>query len=72
MDNNLKDRYYLTDAEVSVLQYMADGLDSKQIANERFSKERTVIHQRQEIKRKMEVNNCYQAVAEGIRKGIID
>ena len=64
--------YFLTPAEISVLQMVADGLSTKQIAEERFTKERTVIHQRKTIKFKMEVSNMYQAVAEAIRKEIID
>ena len=61
----------LTKREIEVLQEMADGLSSKLIGKKFFLSEETIKSYRKNILLKLSASNAVNAVAIGIRAGII-
>lgn len=61
----------LSDREIEILRLIADGLVSKDIANQLFVSQNTIEFHRKNIMRKLGVTNMAQLVKEGIAKGYI-
>jgi two-component system response regulator DegU len=62
----------LSDREVEVLQYVADGKSNKEIADTLVISEKTVKAHLRSIFRKLEVGDRAQAVAHAMRKGLVE
>lgn len=62
----------LSDRELSVLSFIADGAKNEQIASALFVSEKTVKSHLSSIFRKLDVTNRTQAAAKAIREGIVD
>jgi two-component system response regulator DegU len=62
----------LSDREVKVLQYVADGMSNKEIADKLMISEKTVKAHLRSIFRKLEVGDRAQAVAYAMRKGLVE
>jgi two-component system, NarL family, response regulator DegU len=62
----------LSDREIEVLQFVAEGKSNKEIADILFISEKTVKAHLRTIFRKLEVNDRAQAVAYAMRKGLVD
>ncbi|MHB2019345.1 MAG: response regulator transcription factor [Candidatus Xenobia bacterium] len=62
----------LSDREVEVLQYVADGKSNKEIADQLTISEKTVKAHLRSIFRKLEVGDRAQAVAYAMRKGLVE
>lgn len=62
----------LSDREVEVLQYVADGKSNKEIADQLMISEKTVKAHLRSIFRKLEVGDRAQAVAQAMRKGLVE
>lgn len=62
----------LSDREVEVLQYVADGKSNKEIADTLMISEKTVKAHLRSIFRKLEVGDRAQAVAHAMRKGLVE
>jgi DNA-binding NarL/FixJ family response regulator len=67
----MRGRVSLTGQEVQILRLAAEGLNNRDIGVRQFWSEITIKRKIAEIYRKLEVKNRAQAVAEGIRLGII-
>jgi DNA-binding NarL/FixJ family response regulator len=61
----------LTDAELQVLQLLADGATNKQVASKLFISQRTVKRRIQSILKKLNVSHRAQAVIEATKRGVI-
>jgi len=61
----------LTARETEVLQRLADGVPTDQIANELFVSVNTVRNHIHNIIRKLNVHSRLEAVSSGIRNGLI-
>ena len=61
----------LTEQEMRVLEFMADGKSNKQIAKELFISEQTVKRHIHSILRKLDAADRTQAVAEAMRMGLV-
>ena len=61
----------MTEAEIGVLQLVAEGLSSKEIARRLDRSERTVNTHLVRIYRKLGVNSRVGAVREGISRGFL-
>lgn len=61
----------LSEEELTVLQLIARGATNEEIAQQMFWSERTVKRKVEEITAKLEARNRAQAVAEGIKRGLI-
>ena len=61
----------LSDREIEILTLVAEGLQTKEIANQLFVSQNTVEFHRKRIMRKLAVTNMAQLVKEGIAKGYI-
>jgi len=61
----------LTDREVEVLELIAEGKDTKEIANELLYSERTIKNIVQDITRRFGLRNRSHAVAYALRHGLI-
>ncbi|MEZ4617289.1 MAG: response regulator transcription factor [Caldilineaceae bacterium] len=61
----------LTERQIEVLKYIAQGWTNKEIAETLFITERTVKYHLQEILQKLHLRNRTQAVAYAVRAGII-
>jgi DNA-binding CsgD family transcriptional regulator len=61
----------LTQTELVVLQWLAEGKRIPEIAIIRDRSEKTIETQMSDIRRKLDVSNSNHAVAEGFRKGLI-
>ena len=62
----------LSDREIEVLQFVAEGKSNKEIADILFISEKTVKAHLRTIFRKLEVGDRAQAVAYAMRKGLVD
>ena len=62
----------LSDREVEVLQYVAEGKSNKEIADQLTISEKTVKAHLRSIFRKLEVGDRAQAVAYAMRKGLVE
>ncbi len=62
----------LSDREIQVLQYVADGRSNKEIADKLLISEKTVKAHLRSIFRKLEVGDRAQAVAYAMRKGLVE
>lgn len=62
----------LSDREVEVLQYVAEGKSNKEIADTLMISEKTVKAHLRSIFRKLEVGDRAQAVAHAMRKGLVE
>ena len=62
----------LTDREIELLYYMADGLSNKGIAEKLFISENTVKYHIRNILQKFGVQNRTEAVALAIRRGLLE
>lgn len=62
----------LSDREVEVLQYVAEGQSNKEIADHLMISEKTVKAHLRSIFRKLEVGDRAQAVAHAMRKGLVE
>lgn len=62
----------LSDREVEVLQYVAEGKSNKEIADQLMISEKTVKAHLRSIFRKLEVGDRAQAVAHAMRKGLVE
>jgi two-component system NarL family response regulator len=61
----------LTDRELTVLQKLAHGQSTKQVADEIFVSEETVKSHLKQIFRKLGARDRTQAVAEALRRGLV-
>lgn len=61
----------LSDREIEILQLVAEGFATKDIASRLFVSQNTIEFHRKNIMRKLGVNNMAQLVKEGIAKGYI-
>jgi two-component system, NarL family, response regulator NreC len=66
-----KTSYLLTPKEINVLQLMAKGLSSKQIANQEGLSNRTIDTHRLNIMRKMGTSNSAETIAMALKLNII-
>lgn len=66
------ERPLLTVTELEILKAIAQGKTTKEIASERFSSIHTIMTHRENIFRKIAVNNVYEATKYAVRAGIID
>ena len=64
--------YNLSNIEIEILQMIADGMTTAQIASKRSVHKKTIEMYRSSIKKKLKTTNTYNSVAEAIRKDIID
>ncbi|MDQ7826237.1 MAG: response regulator transcription factor [Candidatus Eremiobacteraeota bacterium] len=62
----------LSDREIEVLQCVSEGKSNKEIAEQLTISEKTVKAHLRTIFRKLDVNDRAQAVAEAMRKGLVD
>lgn len=62
----------LSDREIEVLQYVAEGKSNKEIADQLVISEKTVKAHLRSIFRKLEVGDRAQAVAHAMRKGLVE
>lgn len=62
----------LTSTEVEILNSIAHGKTTKEIATERFSSVHTINTHRKNIFRKLGVNTAYEAVRFGVRAGLVN
>ncbi|NDD27344.1 MAG: DNA-binding response regulator [Proteobacteria bacterium] len=62
----------LSEREIEVLQYVAQGKSNKEIADALVISEKTVKAHLRTIFRKLEVNDRAQAVAHAMRKGLVE
>lgn len=62
----------LTEREKDVLRLVGQGCSSKEIARKLFLSPRTVDNYRSRIMEKLQVRNCFEAVAAAIKQGIIE
>lgn len=62
----------LSEREVEVLKYVADGKANRVIADNLMISEKTVKAHLRSIFRKLEVNDRAQAVAQAMRKGLVE
>lgn len=62
----------LSEREIEVLKLAADGLNNKAIAHKLKISEDTVDSHNRNIIRRLNAKNMKEAVAMGIRKGIIE
>ncbi len=62
----------LTATEIEILQAVARGKTTKEIANERFSSIHTITTHRKNIFRKLGVNTAHEAVKYALRTGWVD
>jgi len=66
-----KDPYALTDRELNCLQYLANGLSTKEMASEMHLAEETVKTYLKSIFKKLAVRDRTEAVAEAFRRGLV-
>lgn len=66
------DRVKLTPVETEILQDIARGLTTKEIADKRFSSFHTVNTHRKHIFRKLQVNSIHEATKYALRAGLVD
>jgi DNA-binding NarL/FixJ family response regulator len=66
-----KDPDALTDRELTCLQFLADGLSTKEMANEMHLAEETVKTYLKSIFKKLAVRDRTEAVAEAFRRGLV-
>lgn len=62
----------LTERQIEVLKYIAQGWTNKEIAETLYITERTVKYHLQEILQKLHLRNRTQAVAYAVRTGLLD
>ena len=62
----------LTQTEVEILNAIAQGKTTKEIANERFSSVHTINTHRKNIFRKIGVNSAHEAIKYAFRSGLVD
>lgn len=62
----------LSDREIEVLQWVAEGKSNKEAADVLIISEKTVKAHLRSIFRKLEVGDRAQAVAQGMRKGLVE
>lgn len=61
----------LTDREIEIIEFIADGLCSKKIAKELYISVRTVETHRKNIKQKLGYNNFYSVLSYAFRNDIL-
>jgi len=62
----------LTTTEMEILNSIAHGKTTKEIATERYSSVHTINTHRKNIFRKLGVNTAYEAIRYGVRMGIVN
>jgi len=69
--NKMDKTVEITKRELEVLEFLADGMTTDDIAREMFLSPATVDTHRRNIIKKLDVNNITEAVAHGLRTGLI-
>lgn len=67
-----KQHFSLTATEKEIVQLLAQGKSTKDIANERCLSYHTVITHRKNIFRKMEVNTVHELTKQALKYGLVD
>lgn len=62
----------LSDRQVDVLQAIADGLNTRQVADQLYISQSTVRNHLHAISRELNTNTMVQSVVSALRLGIID
>jgi len=70
--SNLKNTVQLTTTEIGIVRLIAQGLTTKEIANQKCISFHTAMTHRKNILRKLDVSNASELVMSAIRKGFID
>ncbi|MEM7297859.1 MAG: response regulator transcription factor [Bacteroidota bacterium] len=70
-DNEEVKKYKLSEREIEIIQTLADGLSSSQIAEKLFISEHTVKTHRKNILRKLNLHNSSELIQYALNNGII-
>ncbi len=70
--SNVSSAESLTQSEINVIRYVAQGLTNKEIATQKSLSVHTIIAHRKNIFRKLNINNTSELVSYAYRNGLVD